>query len=166
MSTTTPVSVEEYLKLSCKPACEYLDGVLRQKSMPTLKHSKAQYRSISLVAAHGYEALPELTVRLSATKWLVPDVAVGRKLEDPYPTTPLVLAIEILSPDERVGAMLAKCEEYHAWGTPHCWVIDPEKQIAWEYHKGGEPVRIESTGSLHAGDIEIAVSDLFGEQSF
>jgi len=161
MSTTAPISVEEYLKLSCKPACEYIDGVLRQKSMPTKKHSITQARFILLLTHWGYEVLPELTVRLSTTKYLVPDLSVGHDLEDPYPTSPIPLAIEILSPDDRLGATLAKCEEYHAWGTPYCWVIDPEKQAAWEYHKGGEPVRVESRGTLHAGEIEVSLADLF-----
>jgi Uma2 family endonuclease len=161
MSTGAIVSVDEYLKLSCKPACEYIDGVLRQKSMPTKKHSQTQARLIRLLEDMGYEALPELTVRLSDTKYLVPDLAVGRDLEDPYPTKPILLAIEILSPDDRLGATLAKCEEYHAWGTPYCWVIDPEKQAAWEYHKGGEPERVEPRGTLHAGDIAVALSKLF-----
>jgi Uma2 family endonuclease len=161
MSIVAPISVEDYLKLSCKPACEYIDGVLRQKSMPTKKHSITQARFILLLSHLGYEVLPELTVRLSTTKYLVPDLSVGRGLEDPYPTTAIPLAIEILSPDDRLGATLAKCEEYHAWGTPYCWVIDPEKQAAWEFHKGGEPVRIESQGTLHAGEIEVSMAELF-----
>jgi hypothetical protein len=40
-------------------------------------------------------------------------------------------------------------------------VIDPEKQAAWEYHKGGEPVRVESTGTLRAGEIEVSMAELF-----
>jgi len=78
-----------------------------------------------------------------------------------YRSRHFLLAIEILSPDDRLGATLAKCEEYHAWGTPYCWVIDPEKQTAWEFHKGGEPTRLESQGTLHAGDIEVSLAALF-----
>lgn len=56
--------------------------------------------------------------------------------------------------------MLAKSEEYHAWGVPFCWVIDPVKRAAWEYHSGGEPVR--ATEALRAGEVAIGVEELFG----
>jgi Uma2 family endonuclease len=161
MSTTAPISVEQYLKLSCKPACEYIDGVLRQKSMPITDHGMLQFRLGLLLSRLGYEAYPEVHVRITDTKWLVPDVTVDRRIERPYPTAPVPLLIEILSPDDGIGAALAKCEEYHAWGTPFCWVIDPEKQAAWEYHKGGEPQRIELQGTLHAGDIAVSLAELF-----
>ncbi len=55
--------------------------------------------------------------------------------------------------------MLAKCEEYHAWGVPFCWVIDPEKRSAWEYHAGAEPVRV--TASVRAGEFAVNLEELF-----
>jgi Uma2 family endonuclease len=75
-----------------------------------------------------------------------------------------MLCVEILSPEDRVGAMLAKCEEYHAWGVPHCWVIDPAKQTAWEYDAQCDPVRVESSGILHAGNLAVRLADLFSPQ--
>jgi len=57
--------------------------------------------------------------------------------------------------------MLAKCEQYHAWGVPYCWVIDPMKRAAWEYASGGEPARIDGMGRLQAGDVTLSVKDLF-----
>jgi Uma2 family endonuclease len=62
----------------------------------------------------GVLALPELTVRISPTRYLVPDVCVTDDFPGPYPTEPVLLCCEILSPEDRLGAMLAKCEEYHA----------------------------------------------------
>jgi Uma2 family endonuclease len=109
-----PISVEEYLKLSCKPACEYIDGVLRQKSMPTTDHGMLQLSLGIILKRLGYQAYPEIHVRISETKWLIPDVTVDRRLERPYPTKAVPLVVEILSPDDRLGATLAKCEEYHA----------------------------------------------------
>jgi Uma2 family endonuclease len=87
-----------------------------------------QFRLGMFLNRLGYEAYPEIHVRISETKWLIPDVTVDRRLERPYPTKAVPLVVEILSPDDRLGATLAKCEEYHAWGTPYCWVIDPENK--------------------------------------
>lgn len=84
------VSVDEYLRRSEKPYCEYIDGI------------------------------------------------VAPVIQSPYPTEPVLLGIEILSPTDRLGAVLAKCEQYNQWGVPFCWVVLPDKQTAWQYHADGE----------------------------
>lgn len=97
-----------------------------------------------LLRGQGVQPMPELTVRLSPTKYLIPDVVSG-DFSGPYPTEPVLLCCEILSPADRLGAMLGKCEEYHAWGVPYCWLVDPVKRSAWEYHAAGEPFRAATT---------------------
>jgi Uma2 family endonuclease len=89
----------------------------------------------------------------------VPDVCVAGDFPGPYPTEPVLLCCEILSPEDRLGAMLAKCEEYHAWGVPFCWVVDPVKRTAWEYHSASEPVR--ATETLRAGDLSVNLEEMF-----
>ena len=159
MSTTALMPVEEYLRLTEKPNCEYRDGVLYPKAMATKFHSFIQYALLMLLRRQGLQALPELTVRISPTHYLVPDVCVAGDFPGPYPTEPVLLCCEILSPEDRLGAMLNKCEEYHAWGVPYCWVIDPVKRTAWEYHFGGEPERANAT--LRAGEISVSLEELF-----
>jgi Uma2 family endonuclease len=163
MSTAALVSVEDYFRHTEKPYCEYIDGVLHPKSMPTTSHALIQYMLLVLLRRQGVEALPELTVRLSATKYLIPDVVAAQSIQSPYPTDPVLLCAEILSPEDRLGATLAKCEHYHAWGVPFCWVIDPEKRTAWQYHAGGEPQRLERDGVLKAGELSISLEELFSE---
>lgn len=165
MSTTALVSVEEYLRRTEKPNCEYEAGVLRPKAMPATLHAWIQSVLLVLLSKQGVLALPELTVHVTATTFLVPDVAVVRSLQFPYPADPALLCVEILSPEDRVGAMLAKCEAYHAWGVPFCWVVDPEKKIAWEYPRNGEPARIERTGVLHTGELIVRLDELFAAQA-
>ena len=161
MSSTTLIPVEEYLRYSEKPNCEYKDGVVYPKAMPTKFHSIIQSALLMLLRAQGVRPLPELTVRISATKYLVPDVVVASRFSGPYPTDPVQLCCEILSPEDRLGAMFGKCEEYHAWGVPYCWVIDPVKRTAWEYHSGLEPVRVAT--ALRAGEIAVNLEELFSK---
>jgi Uma2 family endonuclease len=165
MSAAAIVSVEDYLHRTEKPYCEYVDGVLHPKPMPTKLHALVQYLLITLLRKQGLDALSEVTVRLSATKFLIPDVVAAPTLQSPYPTEPVLLCVEILSPEDRVGAMLAKCELYHAWGVPFCWIIDPEKQTAWRYHSEGEPEHVERGGVLTAGKLSIRLDELFSEPS-
>lgn len=161
MSTTTLVSVEEYLARTEKPYCEYIDGILYPKPMPTTPHAKTELGTILQLRQQGVEALSEVTVRLSPTKFLVPDVIAAPRIQSPYPTEPVLLCVEVLSPEDRLGSMLNKCEDYHNWGVPYCWVIDPEKRTAWEYHKDGEPVHIDREGVLHAGELLLRLDELF-----
>ena len=151
--------VEEYLRLTEKPYFEYRDGVLSQKPISTKLHARIQRILMNLLEKQGVEPFPELTVSVSSTKFLIPDVCVASDFPGSYPTEPVLLCCEILSPDDRLGATLAKCEEYHAWGVPFCWVIDPVRQTAWEFHKGGEPARVSE--KLRAGQMSVRLDELF-----
>lgn len=163
MGSTSITPVEEYLSRTEKPLCEYRDGVLRAKPMPTKLHGLVQFTLVLLLRRLGLDAVPEVTLWLSPTRYLIPDVIAAKSIADPYPVEPVELCCEILSPEDRLGAMLAKCEEYHAWGVPYCWVIDPVKQSGWEYHAGAEPVRVESV--LNAGQTTIQLAELFAKNS-
>jgi Uma2 family endonuclease len=161
MNSVALVSVEDYLRMTEKPYREYRDGEVISKPMPTKLHSLIQFALQMLLQAQGVQPFPELTIRLSPTKYLIPDVAVAEDFEGAYPTERVPLCCEILSPDDRLGATLSKCEEYHAWGVPFCWVIDPYKRTAWEYHAGSEPTRV--TEGLRAGELCVKLSDLFAK---
>lgn len=115
MSTSALISVEEYLRVTEKPNREFRDGVLYLKAIPTKLHSTIQAALITLLQSNkSCRPFPELTLRLSPAKYLIPDIAVAEDFPGPYPTKAVRLCCEILSPDDRLGMMLAKCEEYHA----------------------------------------------------
>ena len=159
MSTTTLIPVEQYLRMTEKPYREYREGVLYSKPMPTWYHGAIQAMLAALLHKLGLQAGSEIAIRISQKKYLIPDVIAARHIQHPYPTEPVLLCCEILSPEDRIGAMFAKCEEYHTWGVPFCWVIDPEKRTAWEYHAAGEPARV--TESLRAGEFTVNLGELF-----
>lgn len=169
MATTALISVDDYVNSyiasGMKPACEYVDGVLVPKGMGNRKHSRIQRRLLELLQTYAeFEAFPELHARLRESEFRIPDIAVERKpvSEGFYPTKGIHLCVEILSPDQTLGQMLEKCEHYHAWGTPYCWVIDPERQTAWQYDRGGEPQsRRLADEFLTADEIELSVGDIF-----
>jgi Uma2 family endonuclease len=133
--------------------------------MPTTLHARIQFLLQVLLHRQGVEALAEVHVRLSPSKYLIPDVIAAPVIQSPYPTEPVLLCVEILSPEDRVGAMLAKCEDYHAWGVPFCWVIDPEKQTAWQYHAENQPEHIARLGTLTAGTLAVPLEELFSAPS-
>ena len=161
---TMLVSVEEYLRSNYKPACEYVDGVLHQKPMPTWMHGLLQVHLAMLInqGFRQFVAAAEIAVQIRPGKYFVPDLAVQRRdsVQSPYPTSPVHLCIEILSPDDRMSEVLAKCEEYQAWGVQTTWIVDPETKRAWEYRKGERLVEVPAGGSLQADGISIPLADV------
>jgi Uma2 family endonuclease len=133
--------------------------------MPTRKHGLTQTRLGQLinVGYPDYEAASEVTVRIRPEKYLVPDLIVQHRdhIQDPYPTEPVHLCVEILSPEDRLSQVIAKCEDYHAWGVETVWVIDPEDPRAWEFRQGHRPVEVPLTGALTAPGISISLAELF-----
>ena len=164
-ATTTPISAEEYLRTNYSPACEYIDGVLRQKPMPTWDHGTLEGRFFELINMRfpGFAAGCEVTVQIRPDKYLVPDVIVQRRdqIQKPYPTAPVHVCIEILSPDDRISEVFAKCEDYHSWGVETTWIVDPESRRAWEYRKGQLPSEAPGDGSLRAEGIAIPLAEVF-----
>jgi len=161
---TTLVPVEEYLKNLNDTRYEYVAGVLIEKPMPTWMHAVLQAWISALIMRQypRYLAGGEVHFRLRPNEFRLPDIAVQRREiaeKESYAEQPPALCVEILSPEDRIGAMFAKCERYHDWGVPVCWVIDPIKRRAWTYERGGEPA--PQTDILVASDIRLSLVDVF-----
>jgi Uma2 family endonuclease len=156
--------VEEFLKtIDERPYREYVDGLLIEKPMGSVLHGILQMWFGHLFARYPqYAAASEVHSRVRESEFRLPDVAVQRRdiaLSESYARTPLVLAIEILSPGDKLGATFAKCELYHQWGVPWCWIVDPNKRRAWVYQSGDEPRLTEE--ALEAGDIRFTLVEVF-----
>jgi Uma2 family endonuclease len=169
---TTLVPVEEYLRNLNDTRCEYLDGVMIEKPMPTWMHAVLQAWMSALIMRQypKYLAGGEVHFRLRSNEFRLPDIAVQRREiieKESYAEQPPAVCVEILSPEDRIGGIFVKCERYHDWGVPVCWVIDPIKRRAWTYERGGEPA--QQTDVLVASDIRLSLVDVFsildGQQS-
>jgi Uma2 family endonuclease len=142
MATTTFVPVETYLRMETEPDCEYVDGQIEERPMPEYSHAVWQEAILAFFRTHGKEwgirALPELRVRVAPTRYRIPDVTVlsrSAPLEQ-IAVTPPVAVFEVLSPEDRLSAMLEKLADYERMGISGIWVIDPKKTIAYGYKSG------------------------------
>lgn len=169
MTATTLVPVDEYLRdyveKEKKPSWEYIDGVLRQKPMGSFDHGTMQVGVGVLVEQRfpEFRAATEVHVRITPTEFLVPDLVIVRK-EQPlerYPGKPVHVCVEIISPDDTFGQTVIKCHEYHRWGVPMCWIVDPVARKAWNFANGELPREVPANGALEAPEIAIPVADLF-----
>ncbi len=133
MGAKSAVSIEEYLRTSFDDLDrEYVDGEIVERTLPTYLHSKTQGRLAAIFCNLGDRyplfSCVELRSRLGATRVRIPDVSVyaGEEPSDPVPAAPPLIAIEILSPDDRNHNVVLKLEEYRIWGVRHVWLVDPE----------------------------------------
>jgi Uma2 family endonuclease len=164
MAAQTQISVEEYLRTSFDGTDrEYLDGEIVERGMPTQEHSRAQARLIAWFAAleekFHFDYLPELRVRVAERRYRVVDLAVFvDKPAEQVPSSPPLVAIEILSPDDRFTDVLAKLEEYQRWGVTHVWFVDPISRKLYVYSASLKEV---SAFRLPEYGVEISAADIF-----
>ena len=81
----------------------------------------------------------------------------GEPAED-VPSSPPLVAIEILSPDDRFAGVLTKLEEYGAWGVAHVWFVDPISRKLYVYTAG---LSETSAFRLPEYGVEMAASEVF-----
>src|SRR6266704_261940 len=80
-----------------------------------------------------------------------PDIAFVRKerVPDPIPSTLLEFApdlvVEVLSPNDRPGEVLAKVGDWLSAGTTLVWIVDPGHRIARVYRQDGSETLVGPT---------------------
>ncbi len=87
-----------------------------------------------------------------------PDVAFIGRERLPEPTTGFLevapdLAVEVLSPSDGPGEVLAKVGDWLKAGTRLVWVIDPERRLARVYRADGSESSIPEWESLDGEDV-------------
>src|SRR4051812_26670301 len=120
MSTTsTHLSLEEFHRLydGVKPYYEYWFGAAIQKPTATDLHGVLQFVIMMLLRGRGWYPRSEVTLKLVPDAEPVPDIIAWRTRVPlkSYPTTPVDLCIEILSPQDRLNSALEKAKHYLRW---------------------------------------------------
>lgn len=167
MALSTQIPVEEYLRTSYDPDCEYVDGEVVERNVGRKGHSKVQRRLLRILEAREHDCgifvLQEWRMRVSGTRYRIPDVLIvaGPEPDEEVLSSPPLVCIEILSPEDRVSRMQNKIAEYLAFGVRYVWVLDPESKEAFVYTSAGMKkiedgfLRTENPG------IEIPLSAVF-----
>lgn len=147
---------------------ELVDGTLLVSTAPSKLHQRA-VGNLHLLLRDACPA--ELEVFLAPTDYqptrtrsLQPDLLVVSR-EDPGPgavTTPLALAVEVLSPSSRSIDRLLKRELYEQAGVAQYWLVDPDEPSVTVWSRAGarfgEPQVV--VGGDHLALAEPLVVDL------
>jgi len=174
------LTLDEFLKLpEDEPALEFQDGVVTQKVSPKGKHSRLQVRLAERVnrfaePAKLASAFTELRATFGGHSY-VPDVAVY--LWDRIPRTaagevaddflvPPDIAIEIVSPEQSVTALVRRCLWYVDNGVRLSLLVDPGDASVLVFRPGSRPRALRGADRIDVGEVlprfQLTVEELFG----
>jgi Uma2 family endonuclease len=163
------ISVREYLRTSYSPDCEYVDGRIVERNVGDKGHSILQmYLGFLFMlnrAAWGIEVYPELRTKLATRLYRIPDVLVvrsGLRFERVLEQPPFI-AIEILSPDDTLGELQEKIDEYVAFGIEHIWVFDSRKRLVWRADRHGLHLVNEDALTVPGTPIRVVLLEAWAE---
>jgi Uma2 family endonuclease len=163
MGARTALSEEQYLHTSFPDLDrEFRDGELVERTLPDSPHSCTQ-SLISAFFVMRRKTTPlwvgsELRMKVRPGLYLIPDVTVYRAKPPLLPDTPPFIAIEILSPDDRMPEVKDKLEIYRTWGVPHVWLVDPHAKRMYTWT--GE-LNVAPSLRIPELDTEVTPADIF-----
>jgi len=106
-----------------------------------------------------YAAETGFTVARDPDTVRAPDVAFIRRdrLPDPeplgFPDLAPDLVVEVLSPGDRPGEILAKVADWLSAGARLVWVVDPLRQVARVYRQDGSETIVTAEAALEGEDV-------------
>jgi Uma2 family endonuclease len=169
MSTAALVSIDEYLSSSYRPDRELLDGELVERNLGEYDHSNLQGRLVIWMGRHEHEwkirVLPEQRVKVSATRFRIPDVCVISRDQKPERvfTKPPLLVIEVLSECDTLRSMQDRIDDYRAFGIPNIWVLDPVKRRGYVCTHGDFREPDDQVLAIPDSPVHIRLATLFAE---
>ena len=168
MGSKVLMDVEEYLRTSFDGSdCEYLDGEVVERNLGELPHGDVQLTLADLLRRLrkrlGIRVVTEIRIQIRPRRFRVADIAVWRNdnIGTGIPTVAPFLAVEILSPEDRMVRMLPKIQEYLSIGVEYVWVIDPEEKAALSYSQKHPEGAAVTTLRTENPDIEIPLESAF-----
>ncbi len=138
------ISEQEYLNLMVDDReKEYIDGELVDRSLPNNTHSETLLGLITaflrLKERLPLHPRPELRLRVAPGRYRILDLAVyaGEKPTGEVPSEPPLIAVEIVSPDDRYDDLMSRLQQYHDWGVRHVWLVDPQLRRLYVFEREG-----------------------------
>ena len=167
MSSTTLVTVQEYVASSYRPDCDYIDGELRERNLGEIEHSFLQ----GLIFACFWNRQREWSVfplvgqrvQVATTRFRVPDITVLKSGQprDSIVTVPPYVLIEILSKDDSLRSMQERLDDYLHFGVEHVWILDPALRRAYICDRTGFHEPQSGTLAVAGTPIQLVLADLW-----
>jgi Uma2 family endonuclease len=164
MATRALFTAEQYFATNYSREPELVHGEIVERPLPTFLHGSIQLllgaRLLLLQQTYAIFAGVEVRVQIAPDLIRIPDIAVWTTNPGSLPIEPALVAVEITSPDDRLHDILAKFEEYQAWGVAHIWLVEPELKRFHVYNNGSLNAVDQLT--LPQFNFSISTGELFG----
>ena len=134
-----PLTLEEYLQTSYRPDCDFVDGYLEERNMGEYEHNNLQAALIAWFFNRGAEwnirVLPEQRTRVGQNRVRIPDLCLVPRdtAIERVRVTPPILAIEIMSPEDRISRTVHVLDDYYRMGVRNLWLFDPIDRVVFTY---------------------------------
>jgi len=168
--STTIVPIAHYLHETWQPDREYVDGEVLERSMGEKDHAAWQAALLRVLSAWRQSAnikvFAELRLQMAPTRFRVPDILVidRNAADEQIITHPPLLCVEILSPEDRIGRMEARIQEYLDFGIRAVWLIDPQTRTAYQCAGGSiRDWKAVETLTVRETAIRIEVKDVLAD---
>jgi Uma2 family endonuclease len=142
MTTATQISLEQYLRTPFEPDAEYVRGEVQERNMGEYEHNTVQWAILSWFRQHDKtwqtRTIQEQRTRLTSGNVRLPDVSVWRRDVPIQPVfnQPQLIAVEVLSPEDRHSRVQEKIDDYCNFQVANIWIVDPIKRIGWDCSDG------------------------------
>jgi Uma2 family endonuclease len=177
-SSTRPLTLIEFLALPAgETSYELIHGEAIAKVSPKWLHAKSAGSLYLLLSSWGQSRGKigiewAVTLQRQGVDWVpVPDLLYvsSQRLdlawqEDAPCPVPPDLAIEIISPDQTFGTMVAKASDYLAAGVLRVWIVDPRAESITVFYPDAPPRTY--TGETLLVDVALPELQLTAQQVF
>jgi Uma2 family endonuclease len=167
MATSVAISLDQYLRTSYRPDCDYIDGEVQERNLGETEHSDLQTRLVELLLTPESKlyvrATTEPRVQVKETRFRILDVCV-RRISDPkeqFIRRAPLLCIEVLSPEDRMSRIMERVRDYLEMGVPEVWVFDTSKRSVLLF--AGSTMVEQTQGALKVPETPLILSlaDIF-----
>ncbi len=163
------LTLEEYLRTSYHPDVDFVDDHIEERNLGELDHGTLQLAIGAWFHAHRKEwnirATVEYRTRTSPSRIRIPDVAVVRNdnLREPVRTSPALICIEVLSPEDRMSRVTVRLAEFLAMGVENVWLFDPQKRAAYTYTGNGLQLVESNRITIPNSPIYLDLAEVFSD---
>ena len=168
MVTTRQITVEEFESMPLEGNWELIDGELVEMSPSSERSSSTGVMIAHLILDHvlvnqlgrvygakgGLMLFPDRrTVRAPGVSFVSAERAPQGDARDHFPRLAPDLAVEILSPSDRMADALAKIAMYLEAGVRLVWLVDPREQTVTIFRPDATPETLDATMTIDGGDV-------------
>jgi Uma2 family endonuclease len=178
MVATRRITIDEFAEMPLQGVWELIDGEPIEWSPAAGRSGWISATIVSLLANHvrqsrlGWVFSAETGFILFDDRQTVrsPDAAVvlrNRLAELPDSFVPMApdLAVEVLSPSDRMADALAKVAMYLQAGTPLVWLVNPATRTVVVFRSETDPVMLGESDTLDGGAVlpvfSVPVAEIF-----